>query len=64
MSISEEMRLDMIEKVREDSKNVSYPQTFDPTLYKDTNCMAYAIGARVPDLKHNFYVPVIVPESV
>jgi len=57
MSISDEMRLDMIEKIREDLKNISYPQTFDPTLHKDTNCMAHAFGAEVPDLKHNFYVP-------
>ena len=57
MSISEEMRLDMIEQIREDLKNVSYPLTFDPTLHKDTNCMAHAFGAEVPDLKHNFYVP-------
>lgn len=57
MSISEEMRLDMIKKIRSNSKNVSYPLTFEPTLYPDTNCMAYAIGAKVPDLEHNFYVP-------
>lgn len=63
MSISEEMRLDMIERIREELKNVSYPQTFDPTLHKDTNCMAHAFGAEVPDLKHNFYVPGFISGS-
>lgn len=58
MSISEEMRqVDMIEQIREDIKNVSYPQSFCPTLYPSTNCMAYAIGAKVPDVKRNFYFP-------
>ena len=57
MSISEEMRLDMIERIREELKNVSYPQSFYPKSCDNINCMAYAIGAKVPDMQQNFYFP-------
>ena len=63
MSTLQQRRLDMIEKTKEALKKVSYPQSFDQTLYEDTNCMAYAIGATVADLKHNFYVPGFISEN-
>lgn len=57
MSISEEMRLDMIQKIKSDLKSVSYPQSFCPELYPNTNCLAYAIGTKIPDINHSFYFP-------
>lgn len=57
MSISEKMRLDMIQKIKSDLKSVSYPQSLCPELYPDTNCLAYAIGTKIPDINHSFYFP-------
>lgn len=57
MSVSDEMRLQFIKRLRKDLIKVSYPQPFCMKLYPETNCMAYAIGLRQPDYAKIRYFP-------
>ena len=57
MSILKKMRLRKIRRIKEDFKKVSFPQSFCRKNYFFTNCMAYAIGAKVPDYTFTFYFP-------
>ncbi len=57
MSVSEEMRLDKIRKIKRQMRHIQYPQPFCSKLYSDTNCMAYAVGIKVPDYARDLYFP-------
>ncbi len=57
MSVSEEMRLQFIKRLKRDLQKVSYPQPFCAKLYPETNCLAYAIGVKSPDYAKGRYFP-------
>lgn len=57
MSDSNEVRQKFIDRIKENLKNVTYPQSFDSIPYEETNCMAYAVGLKEPDYSRGRYYP-------